>query len=642
MKKITKKLFSLIMVFAMMFSYFAPVVNVFALSNTTNLSVSFRQGENQEGKVQYSLNDGATWIDVTENINQNISVTGDNLRIKIVPNENYSVDYAGIEMRQDGNQVGGLSTIGFENDNGYAVPSNVQSVQLSQIEFGENQGGQQGGNNNQPVGNNTRDYQGNSSATLTYSVNGVVEYDVGPYEGLGINFSINGIQYKPDQSKVNYTEDTAYERDEHGQLIIGDNNQPIPILDPETNQPMTEKTSVTVTGDTIHYDSDSNKVRFVFVMNPGTLMTGLVINGQTITNLPSTSEELLSVYDDHKLVIEVDDIDKADDYNIEITARYPNSNEEFMGNFLWDYNPQGYTGPDDKILNAKLEFVSAEYDGHVYTTEEEIKALGGVYIWNDAPRKKTYTNDTEGCGEAQFPKGTILTVKIIPDAGYQLINFGINGGVFDPQEEIGTYSFTVEGGPFHLQATIQQVEDVVKTSSEKVKAGAIELGEEDSMSVGTARLDVKDIELTEEQISNFENASNGYNIKNYLDISLFNTVYKGSEAQSWDTQVKDLDNEAIIYLQLEDDVNGEDIVIVHEKHDGTYEIIPTEYLKEYNVIIFKTKSFSNYAIATKPISEISTPNPQTGDNIMFYISLLGLSIIGLTGVGVYTNKKKFN
>ena len=79
-------------------------------------------------------------------------------------------------------------------------------------------------------------------------------------------------------------------------------------------------------------------------MAPGTLMTGLVINGKSITTLPKTSTELAAVYHDHRLEIEVNGIDKADIYNIEISARYPNSNEEFMGSFLWDYNPQGYTG----------------------------------------------------------------------------------------------------------------------------------------------------------------------------------------------------------------------------------------------------------------------------------------------------------
>lgn len=38
----------------------------------------------------------------------------------------------------------------------------------------------------------------------------------------------------------------------------------------------------------------------------------------------------------------------------------------------------------------------------------------------------------------------------------------------------------------------------------------------------------------------------------------------------------------------------------------------------------------------------TTNNPQTGDNIMFYISMLGLSLIGLTGTGIYLKKKRTN
>ena len=35
----------------------------------------------------------------------------------------------------------------------------------------------------------------------------------------------------------------------------------------------------------------------------------------------------------------------------------------------------------------------------------------------------------------------------------------------------------------------------------------------------------------------------------------------------------------------------------------------------------------------------STSNPDTGDNIMFYISLLGISLAGLLGFGIYTKKR---
>lgn len=41
-------------------------------------------------------------------------------------------------------------------------------------------------------------------------------------------------------------------------------------------------------------------------------------------------------------------------------------------------------------------------------------------------------------------------------------------------------------------------------------------------------------------------------------------------------------------------------------------------------------------------NNLTSGNPQTGDNVMFYISMLGLSIIGLAGVGLYIRKRRFN
>ena len=525
---------------------------------------------------------------------------------------------------------------------------NLEAEQINQQPSGDNnnnpeESNNNQGNENQPGGTTTRNYNGNETAILNYKITGAIEYTEGAGFENGIGFRINEVSYEVDHSKEVFDEEPAYERDENGQYILNENNEKIPVRVPGPNgvlEQITEKTGVTITGDIIHYDNnaDTNKVKFTFVMNPGTLMTGLKINGVTINNLPKTKETLSACYIDHRLEIEVDNIDKADIYNIEITARYPNENEQFLGNFLWDYNPKGYTGPDDKVLNATLTFVEAEYNGKIYKTPEEINKLGGVFIWKDAERKKKYSEEREGLGEAQFPTGTKLTVKIIPDAGYQLVDFGINGGIFDPQEEIGTYTFEVKGGPFHLQATIKQVEDVVKTKSEKIESGKIELGgKETSMNVGTARLDVKDIELDKEQISNFEEAAEGYDIKNYIDISLFNTVFKGKETASWDTQVKELENEATISLKLEEGTNGNEVVIVHEKHDGTFEIIPVTYNVETNTITFKTKSFSNYAIATKADkekdvekddkaeteadTENATSSPKTGDNVIVYAAI---------------------
>lgn len=532
---------------------------------------------------------------------------------------------------------------GNEINNGTNFSGNTEIQIQNYVEHTQGDGDDGVGEHNE---DNTQNHQGNATATLNYKVTGDIEYD--EEMGTGVGFQINGITYKMDDQKAQFTEGPCYERDENGQLLLDENDNPIPVKDPDTLEPMNKKTGVTITGDTIKYDNDAstNKVNFNFVTSWNTVIESIEINGVTVENLPQTKEELAGYYRNQAIEIPVNDIANATSYDIEIVARMATKSELYMGNFLWDYNPQGYTGPEDKILNGTLTFVEAEYQGQKYTTEEEINSLGNIYNWRDAERKNIYTDEREGVGEAQFPTGTKLTVAIIPDAGYQLVDFGINGGVFEPQEEIGTYTFEIQGGNFHLQATIAQVDDVVKSKSEKVESGSIELGgEEGTMSVGTARLDVDDVELTEEQISNFEEAAEEYEIKNYLDISLFNTVFKGKETESWDTQVKDLENEATITLKLDDGVDGNEVVVVHEKHDGTYEIIPVEYDSETNTITFKTKSFSNYAIATKTaevetttetentdsketvVSENNEQSPQTGDVVRNVFIVLAVAMV---------------
>ncbi len=646
-RKTARKILSMILVFAITLTHtlpFMPIKTAYA----------------QEGKITLQLDNGTISGNVitfdVEGTNVTATVSGNgwtangNNRVEIDASEintlvfafgeGFDRDNMSVDLHNDQHVTINGDNEAIFGDLDFTI-DDAPHLQVSRIHNNENPGGGEPGGGDHG-GDNTQNHIGNGTSTLNYSINGAIEYSSGGGFDHGITFRINGIRYAADESKMHYTEGPAYERDENGQVILDSNNNPIVIKDPETYQPMTEKTGLSIVGDTIHYDYDTNtnKVEFVFAMAPGTLISALRINGQTINNLPKTSEELMNCYTDHRSEIVVSDIDKADTYDIEIEARYPNKSEEYMGNFLWDYNPEGYTSPEDKILNATLTLVEAEYDGHKWTTENEINSLGGVYIWKDANRTKEYVNERDGVGEAQFPIGTKLTVRIIPDAGYQLVDFGINGGVFEPQEEIGTYTFEVEGGPFHLQATIQKVEDAVKTTSKIIKSGSILLGDnEESMAVGSARLDVGDIKPSETQVGNFEKTANGYKISDYIDISLFNTVYKGKTSESWDTEVKDLNDEATITLKLEGVGDNEEVAIVHEKHDGTYEVIPAVYDAKAGTVTFKTKSFSNYAIATKAST---SSNPKTGDNIMLYISLLGLSVTGLTGTGLHIKKRRYN
>lgn len=382
-----------------------------------------------------------------------------------------------------------------------------------------------------------------------------------------------------------------------------------------------------------YYVESTGTVIFDFGVFINNRISSIKINNVDYSSqLPTTKEGWLEVNQGQVDFVSIT-VPYATTYNIETTTT--RDFEWSVGNFLWSYMDKD-KGTDDYIGNGTLEFVSLQYKGNTYNSLEALKALNKPYL---------DFGDSEEEGGAVLPAGAKLTVKLVPNAGYQLTSFTCNGQTFETQEQIGYYTFDVPAGNFHWGANFSAVDDVVKTNSEKVEAGTITLGgAETSMAIGTARLDVTDTTVTNSQVENFESAAGDYTISNYLDISLYNTIYKGTSTESWDTEVTNLDNQATITLKLDDSVNGEDAIIVHEKHDGTYEIIKIEnYDSATNTVTFKTKSFSNYAIATKVAStntventeenttkaDITSSNPTTGDNIILFSIIFAIATLGV-------------
>lgn len=247
-------------------------------------------------------------------------------------------------------------------------------------------------------------------------------------------------------------------------------------------------------------------------------------------------------------------------------------------------------------------------------------------------------------GWANILPGSKVILRLKPDYGYQLTSITINDEKLTPGKEQSTFEYIMPNTNVHISGIFEKVDDKVNTDSKKVKNGTIEIGNNEIDS-GSVILSVNDVTLSKEQISNFEEKANGYKISTYLDINLAQVLYKGTPENVWKNELKELNNQAKITLKLEDGVDGNEVVIVHEKHDGTYEIIPTTYDKENNTITFVTTSFSNYAIASKNVTSVNNEknkdiiNPKTGDNIKIFGILISISILGIIILTVIRKKR---
>ncbi len=265
---------------------------------------------------------------------------------------------------------------------------------------------------------------------------------------------------------------------------------------------------------------------------------------------------------------------------------------------------------------------------------------------------------SNGFGWIAVYAGSRVVFEFVPEYGYQLTDIRINGQKLGISETMNQFEFIMPNANIHFDAEFTKTSDILKANSEKVTGGSISLGKNE-LDGGSAQLTVSDVELSADKIEGFENAAGDYLISNYLDIDLYQVFYKGKNDSDdvWSYKIDELNNEVTITIKLADGVDGNDIVIVHNIHDGDkYEIIKIDsYDSQTNTITFRTKSFSNYAIAAKETkssedsknesenkagnkAENETESPQTGDKILMITGILAVATVGI----VITSKKRRN
>ena len=352
-----------------------------------------------------------------------------------------------------------------------------------------------------------------------------------------------------------------------------------------------------------HYDGEGY-VDFYFNCFIGERITVLKINGEDYYNeLPKPGTEegkaaLLAACKGQLNEFKITVPYSESGYEIESNVKWLGDDDKdymVVGNFLWTYEDENQG--DDYIDHGIMELLGVNYGGKDYSPEE-LNNPGTAFDWGQ----------DENGGSAVLPVGAVVTVKLVPDYGYQLTSFGINGGDFGTGDEQATFTFVIKPGNAHLGACFTPVADKVKSSSDTVTGGNIELVS--GLSGGSAQLEISDAknELSDEKLEAFDTAAGNYTITNYLNLDLYNVYYKGSTDADdvWKNEVNTLDIDATVSVSLADSplegtVNSSDIVIIHNIHNGEdFETIPIDsYDSKTNTITFKTDSFSTYAISIR-------------------------------------------
>lgn len=246
-------------------------------------------------------------------------------------------------------------------------------------------------------------------------------------------------------------------------------------------------------------------------------------------------------------------------------------------------------------INRKCLTVTWAYDdtygedGRIEHGTAEIIKINGQDV-----SQMTFSNfannpgDKSG-GHLAVKRDDVVTIKLIPDYGYQLSGASINGVTLAPQTEVSTFTFTMPDTNVHFKGIFTQTQDEIKTSGTKVSSASVENGANAAPS-GNLRLTVEDSDAnTTNALAQVENAVSA----EAVNLTLDQIVSKG-DGTNWENPVTQFDQPVKMKLQVADYDTAAGYEVVRE-HNGNLTKLTTS-VSENGTLTFETNQFSTYFI----------------------------------------------
>ena len=228
-------------------------------------------------------------------------------------------------------------------------------------------------------------------------------------------------------------------------------------------------------------------------------------------------------------------------------------------------------------------------DGRIEHGTAEIIKINGQDV-----SQMTFSNfannpgDEKG-GHLEVKRDDDVTIKLIPDYGYQLSGASINGVTLAPQDEVSTFTFTMPDTNVHFKGIFTQTSDEINTSGTKVNDASVENGANAAPS-GNLRLTVEDSDAdTTNARAQVENAVSA----EAVNLTLDQIVSKG-DGTNWENPVTEFSQPVKMNLKVADYDTAAGYAVVRE-HDGNLTNLPTS-VSEGGTLTFETNQFSTYFI----------------------------------------------
>lgn len=228
-------------------------------------------------------------------------------------------------------------------------------------------------------------------------------------------------------------------------------------------------------------------------------------------------------------------------------------------------------------------------DGRIEHGTAEIIKINGQDV-----SQMTFSNFANNSGDKSgghlaVKRDDVVTIKLIPDYGYQLSGASINGVTLAPQTEVSTFTFKMPDTNVHFKGIFTQTSDEINTSATKVSSASFENGANAAPS-GNLRLTVADSnEDTTNALAQVANAVSA----EAVNLTLDQIVSKGN-GNSWETPVTQFSQPVKMKLKVADYDTAAGYEVVRE-HNGNLTKLTTS-VSEDGTLTFETNQFSTYFI----------------------------------------------
>lgn len=229
---------------------------------------------------------------------------------------------------------------------------------------------------------------------------------------------------------------------------------------------------------------------------------------------------------------------------------------------IWRYDNQ--QGDDAMVEHGRVEMVSGYHSG----------GDGHFLVNNDAD----------------------VTIKLIPDYGYQVVGAKINGDVdLKANSNTNEFTFKMPHTNVHFKGIFRKTEDIVSVNAEGVSGASLTNGNAVAGSGGTAKMTIAS--ASPSVISGIEGVDENKTVQ-AVDIQMTQLFYKNSADDLWTQPQHELSSSAEVKLVVNQPAAG---YAVLREHNGQVVEIPAYYDEATGTVTFASDKYSVFTLV--PLTE---------------------------------------